>query len=248
MDTLTEEMEIIAKYFDNNELIINLKKGKTETMIIGTAKRLSMNNENFKVTFRNTEINHVNSYKYLGVHINDTLTFQNHFNKIYKKASARLRLLERIRPNLDQSTARLIYQCMIVPIMTYSGTINVEKSNGQLKELSSFTRRAQRIISDNKSLFNIQNDIMIQSSLFVRKCIDGNVCDNFKNYFDVTNHKIETRNNKNSIRLPKVKLSSAQKGFYYTGAKIYNKLPDKIRNEKEFSVFKGLVKQYHFSF
>ena len=35
---LTNEMECINKYLYENELVINLKKGKTETMLFTTAK------------------------------------------------------------------------------------------------------------------------------------------------------------------------------------------------------------------
>ena len=35
-----EEMNNLDSYFENNELILNLKKGKTETMLFGTAKRI----------------------------------------------------------------------------------------------------------------------------------------------------------------------------------------------------------------
>ena len=38
---LNDDINNLATWFRKNELIINLKKGKTETMIFGTAKRLS---------------------------------------------------------------------------------------------------------------------------------------------------------------------------------------------------------------
>jgi hypothetical protein len=38
---LNEDLKFMASYFETNHLVINLKKGKTETMLFGTAKRLS---------------------------------------------------------------------------------------------------------------------------------------------------------------------------------------------------------------
>ena len=38
---LTQDINSLPTGFCNNELIINLKKGKTEAMIFGTAKKLS---------------------------------------------------------------------------------------------------------------------------------------------------------------------------------------------------------------
>ena len=38
---LSEDLTSLKSWFDKNELIINLKKGKTESMIFGTLKRLN---------------------------------------------------------------------------------------------------------------------------------------------------------------------------------------------------------------
>ena len=42
--TLTSEKKNVSKWLDKNRLIINLKKGKTESLLFGTAKRLSLIN------------------------------------------------------------------------------------------------------------------------------------------------------------------------------------------------------------
>ena len=41
--------ENIAAYFETNELIINLKRGKTESMLFGTGKRLAKINKELEV-------------------------------------------------------------------------------------------------------------------------------------------------------------------------------------------------------
>ena len=45
-------------------------------------------------------------------------------------------------------------------------------------------------------------------------------------------HKHATQNNQISMKLPKVKLKTGQKGFYFLGAKIINALPPKARTIK----------------
>ena len=39
-DTLNIELQSVERYLIENDLIINLKKGKTETMLIGTSQKL----------------------------------------------------------------------------------------------------------------------------------------------------------------------------------------------------------------
>jgi hypothetical protein len=56
-------------------------------------------------------------------------------------------------------------------------------------------------------------------------------------YFELMSHSKTTRNNKHSIKLPKVKTKKAQSGFFYQGAHIYNSLSRDIRCEKNENVF-----------
>ncbi len=64
------------------------------------------------------------------------------------------------------------------------------------------------------------------------------LCENFEGYFDIIESKHATRNNKSLIRLPKVCLECAKKGFYYTGAKTFNELLIDIRKAETLNDFK----------
>lgn len=61
---LNDEINDLKKYFDKNELILNLKKGKTETMLFGTAKRIGT--KSLKITLDDHDVNHTTTYCYLG--------------------------------------------------------------------------------------------------------------------------------------------------------------------------------------
>jgi hypothetical protein len=47
----SQDMDLIANYFDGNELNINLNKGKKEVMLFGTAKRLSLQSRDIDVKY-----------------------------------------------------------------------------------------------------------------------------------------------------------------------------------------------------
>ena len=120
---LSEDLNSLKSWFDNNELVINLNKGKTETMIFGTSKRLNkLESREMEINWNGVKVSATSSYKYLGVHLDPTLNFEDHFNKIYKKATGRLNLLRRIRGLIDSSTAELIYKTMIMPVL---GTVAI---------------------------------------------------------------------------------------------------------------------------
>ena len=65
---LSEDCDLIYSWLDTNDLIVNLKPGKTESMLFGTAKRINMLQINdFEVRINDHIINNTFSYKYLGI-------------------------------------------------------------------------------------------------------------------------------------------------------------------------------------
>ena len=241
---ITEDLQSISKFFDQNELIINLKKGKTECMLLGSAKRLSNVPREFTVFYRKIRINLAKEYKYLGIIIDHHLSFNHNFDSSYKKASNRLRLLEKMRLYMDENTAERIYKSMIVPLLTYSGIVCLHRSNSQLAKFTSLENRASKIIASDTSLPQIQRQIMKESCHMVRKCIDRETCRHFNSYFTINKHSIGTRNNGILLMLPKVKLSVAKQSFYFYGAKTYNSLPKEIRSEESLIEFKRLLNNH----
>ena len=86
-------------------------------MLFRTTKRLKNAGE-IDVLYNNQRINFTETYKYLGNIIDHHLNFSENFEKSYKKASSRLRLLERMRCYLASKAARLVYITIIIPRLT----------------------------------------------------------------------------------------------------------------------------------
>ena len=88
---LTNEMRKLEQWMDENELILNAKKGKTEVLVFGTVQRLKRQSEEICIQYKGTKINATTSYRYLGVEIDSTLNLNTNFELCYKRASGRLR-------------------------------------------------------------------------------------------------------------------------------------------------------------
>ena len=245
---LSSDMKAIAEWCVENELILNTNPGKTESMMFGTAKNLAQQPQSLKVIFRNQLINATTTYKYLGVHIDHSLNMNSNFNIVYKKACGRLRLLRKIRPFLNTLAAKAIYQGMIVPILTYCGLINLHLSQSREDKLLAFHHRALDIIRSNTKYecdINSPSIInQIKACQMVRNCLDGNVCSNFMNYFEINAHERSTRNSGYQLKLPKMRLEYSRRSFYNMGAKLYNDLPLNIRKEEDHKSFNKLLKGY----
>ena len=82
---LNQDIDAVANWLDENELIINLKKEKTESLLFGTAKRLADLNQPFNISYQGEIISETKDYKYLEMEINSGLNLNSHFEKYFKR-------------------------------------------------------------------------------------------------------------------------------------------------------------------
>ena len=121
-ETLKHEGNILFDWFNNNNLILNLKPGKTELTIYGTSRNLATQHE-FNVELKGSKINHATLCEYLGVSLDQHLTMSQQTTKIYKRINQRLKQLRRVRKTVTNSTAETIYVSMVEPISLYGTPI-----------------------------------------------------------------------------------------------------------------------------
>ena len=72
--SLNKDINNLSKWLCDNELIMNLKVGKTEAMLFGTGKHLSLlNGRQLNIKIREITINCTMEYKYFGIVLDRTL-------------------------------------------------------------------------------------------------------------------------------------------------------------------------------
>lgn len=240
-EVLNDEVESLYRYCYDNELILNLKKGKTESMLFGTARRLAKSGEKLNIVVNGQPVHHVTTYTYLGNHLDSKLNLNMNFEKKYKKVAGRLTLLSKMRQYINVDAATKIYEMVIVPIILYSSSIHLKLTNTQIKQLSSLDSRAKKIIGGTKPVKSILSRMKIQSCILVRKCLNGETCDNFYGYFERNTHSRQTRNMNKFLKLPKIKLEFSEKSFKFFGAKVYNDLPLAVRECEDWASFRRLL-------
>ena len=142
-------------------------------MLIGTAKRLAAAPRSLEVKYNQNLINVTTTYKYLGVEIDHTLTLNDHFNRSYKKATTRLLFLSKLRSQLTPAAAVSVYNCMILPIITYCSLVSLHVTNTQCCRLKSIDNRAKKIIGAPSSddIISIDSFKKRNACKFVRKCL-----------------------------------------------------------------------------
>ncbi|XP_057299539.1 uncharacterized protein LOC130630163 [Hydractinia symbiolongicarpus] len=234
------ELKNVNRYFIENELVLNLKAGKTESMICGTRKNLNKNGSTLEINGK--LINATTEYRYLGTVLDQTLSMNHYFISLYMKMSAKLRLLLSLKSNLTNNAITKIYVGMLLPTLLYCCTTNLNLTNGQQNKLQSLNRRIAKVTE--KRQVPIMNEIKKHAVMLVRKCLDKAVCSKFEDFFEIRLHSRNTRNNNYLLTIPRVRLEVNRTGFKFMGSKIYNDLPIEIRKLDTLPSFVRNTKSY----
>ena len=144
---LSDSLNLVAEWFKKNQLLLNLKKEKTKAMIFGTTKRLAMLYRGLKVKYQHHTVNVTTSYRYLRVDIDPSLTFNDYFLTLYKKAAAHLLLLNKLQIQLDTKAAVTNYKSLIIPVLTYCSVLSIFDNKSRADLLKSIDSRATRIVN-----------------------------------------------------------------------------------------------------
>ena len=115
-------------------------------MLLGTALRMERHGNKIEIIHNGSKGNSVTEYCYLSSIIDQHLSRSTNFDRAYRKAAARLRLLSHVRRYLTTKAFKSIYELMIIPLLTYSSAIKTTYTRTQLTKLDSLERSASKII------------------------------------------------------------------------------------------------------
>ena len=96
----------MSDWLTANGLFLNVKK--TEYVLFGTRQRLIKSEFHSPLYMEGKEVNQVKMFKYLGVVLDECLSFNNHISFVRSKVASRLGLLSRLRGCLTTEAANKI--------------------------------------------------------------------------------------------------------------------------------------------
>ncbi len=108
-----EEVSTLTKSCQEKHLSLNIDKNKE---LVGDFRRQSR--EHTHTTIDKTPVEQVNSFKFLGVHISEDLTWSAHTDPMLRKAHQRLFFQRRLRKfGMSPSILRSFYTCTVESIL-----------------------------------------------------------------------------------------------------------------------------------
>ena len=123
---------------------LQLNTAKTKRMLIHSSRWKS--NSTLEVRLNDQCLEQVTKYKFLGVTINDTLTWDDHISQICTKATRGINLLCRIVWFLSRDVLCCYYNAYILPSFTYADSVWCTCTSAQSNRLERLQNYPARII------------------------------------------------------------------------------------------------------
>jgi len=199
------------------------------------------------ITHENTFITTVKETKFLGLNINNTLSWTTHIDKIIPKLCSACFAVRSVRPFVSQQMLRMIYISYFHSILSY-GIIFWGQSSYSL-QVFRLQKRIIRIMTGSRSgvscrsLF-INLKILPLPSLYIFSLLRFVIKneDLFSTNIDI--HKIQTRHC-HDLHIRPTNSSKYQTAVFYMCIKLYNSLPSYIKAESNnIMKFLSIVKNF----
>ena len=237
---LQSDLSKLAGWCESNKLTINFKK--TMSMVFGSRHRLKqVPPPKFKLN--NKVIGNTTSYKYLGLTLDSTLSFDKHTSNLIKTVTNKTYVLRKIRPYLNAQASLQIYKSMLLPILDYGDFIYSSAPQKNLKKLQRLQNSNIRLCLSLPPLTRT-NDIHRLANL---NLLEDRRNAHLLNQMYKRSRNSEYADNRNlplrSFTAPILKVPNFQKyrskqSVIYRGSTNWNLLPPPLRSLPSYEVFK----------
>jgi exonuclease III len=248
------DLDKIVNWVDKNKLCINV--AKTSYMIIRSVKKRI--DCDVKLMVKGKPLDMVCEAKILGVIFDDKLNFRKHVDFLCKRISRKLGLLKRIRFQLSRDTAKLLFNCMILPLMEYCSVVWCNCDSGLKDRIFKLQKRGARVIlncefsTPSVEMFRVlkwvsfSNRIDLHRAVLAYKAVNGlapkYICDKFSL---VTRQKQTRATTRGDLIIPRPNTEFFRRSFTYQGPKLWNALPHNVKSSTSVNSFKSSFLRYN---
>ena len=160
---VNDELQKINEWFISNKLSLNVKKTKY-SFFHKPSKKDDIPLVLPKLNINNSEIARTESIKFLGVLLDENLSWKTHIKYIENKISKNIGILFKARPFLNKKSLLSLYYSYIHSYINYGSVSWGSTCRTNLKKINSQQKHALRIIF-NKSKFEHTNELFKSSKI-----------------------------------------------------------------------------------
>ena len=245
---INADLRTVSEWFSRNLLTLNISK--CNFVIFGSPQKLNRI-QNILVKVEDTCIERTQSFKYLGVTLNQSMSWADHVDAISTKINQRIGLIRRIRDVLPLQVRVTLYNTLILPLFDYGDVIWGDKNNDTImSELQILQNKAAKVLLGQppRSSEEFRSQVPLRKKDFhrctaIHKCLIGETDYNFNFIKNQAVHSYNTRRS-NDLRLPLPPTNWGKQTFIYQAAKDWNSLPTDLKKTHFLSIFKSKLKTF----
>ena len=252
-----KELRKVSKWFLDNKLTLNISKSKF--MIIKRGNKKS--SQNFVLKFNRKKLEQCESYKYLGIYIDENLSWKEHVRYLCEKLSKMCGIFSKLRHCCNRELLRVVYFALVDSHLQYCNIIWGNASEKILKPLIKLQEKVIRIMyfapQDHSDMDYIFKDLKLLNLDQLNKLAKAKFVYKYKNQklppsFDKfltnnTSHRYALRSQvTQEFKCIWGKTIYGMKMIQYAGAQLWNEIPLEIRSTNSLSEFSKKFKSLFF--
>ena len=250
-EQMTSDLNNIFQWLCSNKLTLNVLK--TDFMLIGSRQKLSALDESIVLSADNVTLSKVRSVKCLGVDIDENITWEKNIRSIRLKVSRNIAALRKVKKLFRRKNLVSLYRALIEPYFIYCSIVWDNISETLEKQLQVLQNRAARIITGAPLLkssslilaelnwMNIKEMREKQKAIMMYKIVHGlapaYLTEMFTVAYQSSLNDYSLRQSKLIFELPVNRTDYYNSSFAFTGAKLWNSLPDELKHEPSLKRF-----------
>lgn len=197
---INKEIEKITEWLAVNKLSLNAKK--TKYMIFHYPQR-KIKHIIPNLTINGITIERVSSFNFLGLRIDENLSWKEHTNKIANKISRSLGIMRKLKNFIPLSTLKLLYNSLVLPYIQFSilcwgfkpgRVVKLQKRAIRLLSGSKYNAHTQPLFKENK-LLTLKDIFHLSVLKFTHKLVNKETPVYFKSFLlQNLSHEHDLRN------------------------------------------------------
>ena len=253
-NVVNDNLKKVCHWFKCNKLSVNSKKCNY-IVFRSSSRRLEL--EDLYVRLNEDVIPRVDCTKFLGVIIDEQLTWKPHIAYIQNKIAKNIGIIFRLSTFMPKHVLRTLYCTLVLPYFSYCNIVWGSTYQSRLKKLCILQKKIVRIISGasyrahadplfcDLKLLKLDDINALQQCNFVYKCVnDQQVPQQLRNFFNF-NQNVHEHNTRSSglLHIPRHRKHLFQHSIRYTGTRHWNNLPKSLKKLSKLKCFSYKVKE-----
>ena len=252
LNNINDELKKLKVWFDYNKLSLNVSK--TKFILFGKKKV----NIQVKLEIDGVEIEQVKDNKFLGVIIDDQLSWKAHIKHVQNKVSRSTAVINKVKHVLDHKSLHTLYCSLVLPYLLYCVEVWGNNYKDSLESLITLQKKTIRIIHkvgyrDHTNQLFLQSRLLkfldivaYQTSIIMHKARYNQLPVNIQNLFCNRDAHYNLRGELNFRVLTR---RTTLKSFCISiiGVDTWNKLSEEMKKCTSINVFKKMYKKMVFT-